>query len=263
MKIIGWFEFLEEALPLDGNHSAITVGVFDGVHRGHRALIERVVAQAAVPVVVTFGQGHHKKVLGSGQDYPGSILSFRQKMAAFERLGISITIVIDFSESFRRMTGADFLEMLQLQGKMSYLAVGSNFRCGYQLDTDADAIRSLNAQRDIPTDIVPVLTEGGIQISSSQIRAAIARRDLQTAASMLGCPFTVDLSGSFSGGVYAIAEQGCILPPPGRYAVHLIGEKAGQPVKAEILVDSGAIIIGKDLPDRDVRFEYAEFLPCS
>jgi riboflavin kinase/FMN adenylyltransferase len=113
MHLVTWSQFLEEALLFGGKRSAMTVGVFDGVHRGHQPLIERIVAHnattaAAIPVVVTFRQSHYKKNLISGKDYPGNILSFRQKLDIFESLGVSITIVIDFSESFRRMSGTDF-----------------------------------------------------------------------------------------------------------------------------------------------------------
>jgi len=252
MLVIEWSQFLEEALPFGGKPSAITVGVFDGVHRGHKALIEQVVSQKehAVPVAVSFKQG--------------DILTLRQKMAVFERLGVSITVIIEFSESFRRMRGADFLRILQEHGKMSFMAAGSNFRCGYQLDTDALTIKKLNADRNISTSIVQPLTEGGRPISSSHIRAAIARGRLKEANEMLGRPFTVDLSGAAvshrdGGTAYDIAGRGGILPPPGRYKVLLLDkncdESAGKPV--DITVEDGNIIITENLTG--VFPEYVEF----
>jgi len=272
MQIIEWPRFLEETLPLKGNPSAVTIGVFDGVHRGHRALIDQVVAQgkcadaavdtATVPVVMTFIQSHHKRAR-SDRKYPGDIVSFRQKMAIFESLGVSITIVIEFTESFRRMSGLEFLRILHEHGNMSYMAVGGDFRCGYHLDTDAPAIQAFNARRNIPTCIVQPLTEGGQPISSSQIRAAICRGELGEAAAMLARPFTVDLGGAAvspaAGSIaYDIAAQGRILPPPGRYAARLIGKDSDQsaPLAAGIQVEGGSIIIGADAPG---AWEYVEF----
>ena len=74
MQVIEWSQFLEEALPLGGNPSAITVGVFDGVHRGHKALIEQVVSQKehAVPAVVCFRQSHYKEKNKKPQEAPGA-----------------------------------------------------------------------------------------------------------------------------------------------------------------------------------------------
>jgi riboflavin kinase/FMN adenylyltransferase len=269
MQIIEWSQFLEELSPLGGNPSAVTVGVFDGVHRGHQALVEQVVSQKnrAVPVVITFSQGNHKKKTGGY----GDILTFRQKAAVFESLGISLIIVIEFSESFRRMSGADFLQILHEHGKMRFMAVGSNFRCGYQLDTDAPRIQQINARRDIPTCIVQTLTEDGQPISSSQIRAAVAQGQLKAASAMLGRPFTVDLSGAsdFSaagssahragGLVYDIAGRGGLLPPPGKYPVLLLGKNSDKNAAkpAEILVEDGNIIIAENLAELDP--EFAEF----
>jgi len=265
MRVIEWPQFLEETSPLGGNPSAVTVGIFDGVHRGHQALISQVVSQKprAAPVIITFRQSSHKKKSGYG--HTGDILTFRQKIALFESLGVSLTIVIDFSESFSRMGGADFLQILYEYGNMSFMAVGSDFRCGYQLDTDALLIRELNARRDIPTCIVQPLTEGGLPISSSNIRAAVTRGKLETAGAMLGRPFTIDLLGASSrvntsGGVaYDIAGSGGILPPPGKYPVLLLDKNSDKinenPV--EILVENGSVIIAGDLDG--LCPEYVEF----
>jgi riboflavin kinase/FMN adenylyltransferase len=256
MQVIEWSQFLEEALPLGGKPSAITVGVFDGVHRGHKALIEQVVSQRkhAVPAVVCFRQSQHKERNLDRLEYPGDILTMRQKMAVFESLGVSITIIIEFTEPLMRMRGADFLRILQEHGKMTFMAVGSNFRCGYQLDTDALIIEELNAGLDIQTCIVEPLAEGGQSISSSQIRAAIAQGNLKEANAMLGRPYTVDLFGASvshtaGGAAYDIAGRGGILPPPGKYQVLLLGkncdQSAGQP--AGITVEDGSIIIEENL----------------
>ena len=274
MQVIEWPQFLEDTSPLKGNPFAVTVGIFDGVHRGHKALIEAVVSQKerAIPVVITFRQGRHKKAINGGKDYHGDILSFRQKMAIFESLGVALTIVVEFSESFRRMSGTEFLRILSEHGSMVFMAVGSNFRCGYRLDTDAFTIRKFNGQRDIQTHIVQPLTEDGKPISSSQIRSAITLGKLREATTMLGHSFIIDLFNadllanddlSNAGYVaYDVAGQGRILPPPGRYRVLLLNEdhdrSAGIP--AEIIVKKGSILISADVEDAGIFHGYVEFL---
>ena len=187
MLVIDWAQFLESGLPLGEKLSSMTVGVFDGVHRGHQALIERVVSHNShdhVPVVITFRQNHKTEERKSG------IQTFRQKTEALESLGIKITIAIDFTESFRRMAGIEFLEILIKHGNIGFFAVGNDFRCGYQLDTDASAIQSFFASRQIPVEIVPEVMEDGLPISSSRIRSAITAGDLSLAEKMLGRPLS-------------------------------------------------------------------------
>jgi riboflavin kinase/FMN adenylyltransferase len=274
MQIIEWPQFLEDTSPMKGKPFAVTVGIFDGVHRGHRALIEAVVSQKeyAVPVVITFRQGRHKKALSGGKDYLGDILSFRQKMAIFENLGVAITIVVEFSESFRKMGGTEFLRILSEHGNMVFMAVGSNFRCGYRLDTDVPAIQEFNGRRDIQTRIVQPLTEDGKPISSSQIRDAITQGKLREATAMLGRPLTVDLfnddlsanSDLSSDGYVAhdVAGQGRILPPPGRYQVLLLDKNCeqGNGTPAEISVEGGCVIIDENIAHNGSCHEYVEFL---
>ena len=186
MLVIEWPRFLEKGLPQESEKLfSVTIGVFDGVHRGHKALIERVVSHNNhVPVVVTFRQNH--KTGESAED----IQTFQQKIAMFESLGIQITLAIDFNESFRRMSGIEFLELLSQRGKIGFLAVGSNFRCGYGLDTDAATIKKFFASRNVPVEIVPEVLEDGLPISSSRIRSAIASGDFSLAEKMLGRPLS-------------------------------------------------------------------------
>jgi FAD synthase len=181
MLVISWPQFLENGFQLGEKLSSVTIGVFDGVHRGHQALIERVVAHNAdnMPVVITFRENHKK-------EEAENIQTFRQKLAVFESMGIKITLAVDFTEEFRRMSGIEFLEILLKCGNVGFLAVGNGFRCGYQLDTDAAAIQKFFTAQNIPVEIVHEVLEGGLPISSSRIRAAIASGDFSLAEKMLG-----------------------------------------------------------------------------
>jgi len=247
MRVIEWEAFLEEGIAC-GMNTAMTVGVFDGVHRGHEALIDRIVRHdpRMIPVIVTFRENHKNRAPA----YSGDISSFRQKAALFESRGVAVTVVADLSGSFRRMSGSEFLRLLRERGKMGFLAIGSNFRCGYRLDTDAPMIKKLNAEEGIPTDIVEALAEEGLPISSSRIRRAITQGKLDEAAALLGRPFCLDVSGAevraegASGGLICrTAALGLVLPPPGRYSVLLRKSNDDPGKRTEITIVEGGIRI--------------------
>lgn len=162
----------------------MTVGVFDGVHLGHRALLNRIVSYDSqyIPVVFTFRQNHKTGNTDSG------IQSFDIKLSMFKELGIQITVAIDFINEFKLLPGLEFLNILLKHGGIGFFAVGSDFRCGYQLDTDAEAIKKFFASNRIPAEIVSDIIEGSLPISSSRIRAAIANGDTALAEKMLGYP---------------------------------------------------------------------------
>jgi len=191
MLTVEWPQFLENGLPLGNKQSSMTVGVFDGVHLGHQALIKRVVSHNAdcngssvekTPVVVTFRENHKT------EEGTGNLQSFGQRTAMLEKLGVEILLVVNFTESFRRMSGIEFLEILLLHGNIGFFAVGSEFRCGYQQDTNAQAIRDFFVSRNIPVEIVPEVMEGSLPVSSSRIRNALASGDISLAEKMLGHP---------------------------------------------------------------------------
>jgi riboflavin kinase/FMN adenylyltransferase len=180
MKIIEWQQFLEKDFRLNGKLSSMTVGIFDGVHRGHQALLKQIVTHDAnmTPVVVTFRQNHKTE--------HENILTFQQRLEIFESLGIQITVVIDFTKEFKQMPGVEFLKILLKHGNVGFFAVGSDFRCGYQQDTDAVMIQNFFISHNIPAEIIPKVTEGTLPVSSSRIRSAINAGDTELAQKMLG-----------------------------------------------------------------------------
>lgn len=190
MKVIEWQQFLKSGLNLGKKLSSMTVGVFDGVHRGHQALIERVVSHSAnyVPVVITFRENH--KITNNEQltinNEQRDIYSFQKRLEIFEKLGVQLTIVVDFSDEFRRMSGIEFLEILLKHGNVGFFAAGNNFRCGNGLDTSASEIQKFFASYGIPAEIVPEVLEGSAPVSSSRIREAVAAGDHSLAEAMLG-----------------------------------------------------------------------------
>ena len=233
MRILEWETFIKEGLPVNNGFAAVTVGVFDGVHRGHRAIIERVTrcGRQALPVIVTF----RKTQKNSKPLYHGNITGFKQKTAIFQNMGLAVTVAADLSDTFRRISGEQFFNLLREHGKMGFLAVGSNFRCGHNLDTDAAAIEKMGAMKNIPVDIAEILTEEGSPISSSRIRKAINNGKLKEAALMLGRNYVLDISGAntpqlkSSNGdiIYDTSANECVIPPAGKYTVLLHEENCG------------------------------------
>ena len=181
MKIIEWNEFAERGLQGSG---AFTIGVFDGVHRGHQALIKAIVeyGKGTTPIVITFRVNHKN-------DVKNQLLGFEQKIEIFENLGVKLCVAADLNNSFKHIGGEVFFNILREKGKMRFLAVGKNFRCGYKLDTDAEQIKRINDSAGIETFIMEPVMEGSLPVSSSRIRKAVSEGRLEEAAKLLGRPY--------------------------------------------------------------------------
>ncbi|MDR0375275.1 MAG: FAD synthetase family protein [Treponema sp.] len=164
--------------------SAMTIGVFDGVHRGHQSLIRKVVEHGSCPTVITFRE-NPKQTLAP-QTYAGDIITLHEKLIIFERMGVKKTILIDFSDDFRCLKGREFIEVLIYQGNLRFLVVGYNFRCGCCLDTDAQAVKSITAEHGVACEVVEPIMFRGERVSSSRIRAALRAGDWVKAAAFLG-----------------------------------------------------------------------------
>lgn len=266
MRILEWSQFTQGRFFAD-RKTAVTIGVFDGVHRGHQVLIDRIVKKGPelTPMVITFRQspkGFLKK-----QDWSGDILSLDRKLVIFENLGVAAVVLIDFSINFSKLTGKEFLELLRIRGNPGYAAIGGDFRCGYRMDTDAVRIKALNGEAGIPTDVVEPIADrpnelpGGHtqRISSSRIRAAISLGELSRAAAMLGRNVEFDFTGLESGvrpggRFYGTAAAHRVIPAEGRYPVLLYEKGSAAGIQAEITVEKDGILVPPQFEAERVEF---------
>ncbi|GAB6393192.1 MAG: putative riboflavin biosynthesis protein RibF [Treponematales bacterium] len=186
MEVIDWEPAGDGGAARENEGAAMTLGVFDGVHLGHKALVERVVRERRRPTVVTFRE--NPKRLFSPETWEGDILTFRQKREALESLGVERVIVIDFSWEFRKMRGRDFIRLLAERWNPALLAVGGNFRCGFGRDTGAADIREMCGALGRRVEVLEPVMVRGEPVSSSRIRAAVLAGDMALAGELLGRP---------------------------------------------------------------------------
>jgi hypothetical protein len=170
-----------------------------------------------------------------------------QKLRLFEQMGIALTVMIDFSEKFSKLSGKEFIDLLANRGNLRFLVIGSDFRCGYRHATGAALIRKMNLDRGIPTEVAESVTAGGERVSSSRIRAAIASGRLVEASELLGRRVEIDFAGldevSGSGGVYFdLACENRVMPPSGRYPALLFGDSP-QGIEVEISIEGKGVFI--------------------
>ena len=247
LQIIEWSDFLESS----ASQSAMTIGVFDGVHLGHQALIERIVRRGPNPTVLTFRE-NPKKIIFPDL-FEGNLYSLKQKLAVFERLGVNQVVLIDFSEDFSKLKGREFLDLVENRGKMVFLAIGTDFHCGFHQDTGAKLIREMNEEKGIPTEIVPpvILPEANSRVSSSQTRLAIVSGDLKLAAAFLGRNFALDLTDVKSGFSGSNPEFG---PKHEAYAYDLRSVNRVAPADGEysVLMRSDGIVGRAEIKNRKV-----------
>lgn len=176
--------------------SLVTIGVFDGVHRGHQYLIQRLVADAhrneRLAVVLTFFP--HPDVVLHGQDGRYYLTTPDQKASLLLALGVDYVITHPFDDGLRQMRAAVFVDELLNRLKMKALAVGADFAMGYQREGDADFLRGQGAAKGFDVQVVDLVTNDSETISSTAIRGALEAGDVALARKWLGRSYAV--SGS-------------------------------------------------------------------
>jgi riboflavin kinase/FMN adenylyltransferase len=171
------------------NGSVISIGVFDGVHLGHQAILGRNIAVArelgAIPTVVTF-RGHPKLViLGRA---PKILTTIDHRLELFDRAGIGCAVVLEFTEELRSMSAEQFVERICVRGLgVRRFVLGFDSKFGRDREGTPDMLRKLGHD----TEVVSKVIVAGRAVSSTAIREAVELGDLQAAKAMLGRPVSV------------------------------------------------------------------------
>jgi riboflavin kinase/FMN adenylyltransferase len=186
---------IERLSPLGWPSPVVTVGNFDGVHRGPQALVCAVVARAretgGVSVVLTFDP-HPARVLGSGRA-PAALTTLAQKEELLALLGVDRLAVLPFDAGVARLSPDAFAREV-LAGALGarYVVVGESFRFGHRREGDAVSLAALGVGLGFSVLARPPVLEQGSPVSSSRVRDELARGDVRTARAMLGRPYFVD-----------------------------------------------------------------------
>lgn len=215
---------------------AATIGVFDGVHRGHQVLLEELARGDQVDSLVVTFRDNPKKQLNSR--YPGDLMTWDEKVRALADAGVDQVVVIDFSPAFSTIPGRDFFLALKKSFVFSKLVLGWNFSFGRASATTAADLGWLADPETRLTILPPFALEGQV-VSSTAVRTAIAEGNLARARALLGRPYALPLEPPFrwDDGRCAVARSavGKLLPPPGIYPVRLDGRTADLTVDQDAL----------------------------
>lgn len=210
--------------------SVITIGNFDGVHRGHmeifRMLLSRGVQRGLQPVVVTFDP-HPLKVLYA-EATPPMITTFDQKVALIASTGIACLVVVPFTLEFARMTADAFVRtMLCASLGMRHIIIGHDYAFGKGREGNYTTLERIGAEKGFTVEDMEPIGEEGLVFSSSLARRLIAAGDMEAASVILGRYHMIsgtvvhgrDIGRSLGFPTANIATHNELLPPDGVYAV--------------------------------------------
>ncbi|HEY2824908.1 MAG TPA: riboflavin biosynthesis protein RibF [Gemmatimonadales bacterium] len=219
------------AFPDDGRGTVVTVGSFDGVHRGHRSVLQEIARRAQ--------RGHRRSVLVTFEPHPMEIVNpqaapllltlsaeRREVLAQSELDGV---MFLAFTPELARATPGEFVRMLLDRLHLAELVIGFDHGFGRGRAGDVGVLEQLGRELGFRVDVVPAVTIDGRPVSSTLIRRAVAGGDLETAAKFLGRHYAmtgtvVHGAGRGRGLGYrtinlAPPERRKLLPPDGIYAV--------------------------------------------
>lgn len=233
-------------VPKDLNNSAVTIGVFDGVHRGHQKLLHATVDKARenglLAVMVTFDP--HPVSVFLPRRAPLGITTLAERFALAEEYGIDAVLVIDFTKELHGLSPNEYVGfLLEDTLKASHVVVGANFTFGENAAGTSDTLMQI-CQKRMTVDVIELLDDEGIRISSTTVREFLSKGDVARANWALGRHFSVSgpvVRGAGRGGKelgFPTANQyfhdTVALPADGVYAGWLTIQPTGAPVSGNM-----------------------------
>ena len=179
--------------PLAGGCVA-TIGNFDGVHLGHKTIIDQVkqkASQLGVPAAVMIFEPQPREFF-RGAEAPPRLMPFRQKFEALLAEGVDMVLCIRFDETFRSYSGMGFIEDVLISGLgVRHLVVGDDFRFGCDRAGDFRLLQSVGQERGFTVENTRTVTVDGERVSSTRVRNALNVNGLEEAERLLGHPYRI------------------------------------------------------------------------
>ena len=201
------------------NHTAVTLGKFDGLHRGHMRLVQNVLARKEEGM---------RAVLFAIELSDNLILSRRERSCLLDKLGMDVLIECPLTEEIRRMKAEAFVsEVLVGDLGASYVTVGEDYRFGFERKGTPELLQSLGVKYGFAVEIVPREMDGRRKISSTYVREELRLGNMEKVAQLMGRPYSVLGEIVHGQGIgrkkllptaNLIPDRGKILPPFGVYA---------------------------------------------
>ena len=178
----------------------LTIGVFDGVHLGHRYLLSRLIEQARqrdfLSAVITFRQ--HPQDFFSPRTRLPFLTDLEERTGLLINEGIDFVVALSFTDELARLSASEFIGLLQKYLRMRGLVVGPDFALGRKREGDITTLRKLGQETGFSITVVPPLVVNGEVASSTSIRKALADGDAARVCKLAGRPF--DLHGKVIAG---------------------------------------------------------------
>ncbi|MEV0126039.1 bifunctional riboflavin kinase/FAD synthetase [Streptomyces sp. NPDC050703] len=188
-----------EDIPQDWGRSVVTIGSYDGVHRGHQLIIGRAVERArelGVPAVVVTFDPHPSEVVRPGS-HPPLLAPHHRRAELMAGLGVDALLILPFTTEFSKLSPADFVVKVLVDKLHARVVVeGPNFRFGHKAAGNVDFLAELGRTYDYEVDLVDLYVSGsaggGEPFSSTLTRRLVAEGDVTGAAEILGRPHRVE-----------------------------------------------------------------------
>ncbi len=271
-----------ETKPNLSHPRILTIGNFDGLHRGHKLILRKVISRAreegGTSAVVTF-EPHPMKVLYPDKA-PELIQTRDQKRDILSYMGIQVLVEVPFNKETASVDAEDFIQLLNASLEPKEIYIGDDFRFGKGRRGDIELLKNMGAELGFEADAVKKLKVNGGDVSSTRIRKLLVKGDMEAAVRLLGRPYIIegvvghgDSRGKTLGFPTAnLAIENELVPAHGVYVVAVdIGENPLLPGVANLgtrptfgetdpAVEVHLLKGGRDLYGKKIRCFFLKFL---